>query len=130
MPVKKLISSGSPFEERSGYSRAVVFGDSVYVAGTIGMDFATLRMPEGAAAQAEKALDIIEAALKQVPARMEDIVRVRVYVADREDVREVGPVLKKRLGHVRPANTIVCTPLAVPGVRVEIEVEARIGAGL
>lgn len=126
MTQRRHISSGSPFEKRTGYSRAVVHGDTVYVSGTIGMDFTTLRIPEGAQAQAELALDTIEAALREVPASLDDVVRVRVFLTDRADVPAVGGVLFRRLGHARPANTTVCTMLAVEGAKVEIEVEARV----
>ncbi len=122
---RRFISSGSPWEELAGYSRAVVEGDWVFVSGTVGVNFTTLQMPESAQAQAEQALDTIEAALAQVPARLDDVVRVRVYVPDRADVVAVSGVIKRRLGHARPTNTTVCCPLAVDGAKVEIEVTAR-----
>jgi enamine deaminase RidA (YjgF/YER057c/UK114 family) len=109
----------------AGYSRAVVDGDWIFVSGTIGQDFATLRFPDTAEGQAELALDIIEAALRQVPAGLDDVVRVRVYVPDRADVPGISAVIKRRLGGARAANTTVCCPLAVPDAKVEIEVTAR-----
>ena len=60
---RRFISSGSPYEELAGYSRAVVDGDWVFVSGTVGQNFTTMTMPDSAAAQAEQALDTIEAAL-------------------------------------------------------------------
>jgi enamine deaminase RidA (YjgF/YER057c/UK114 family) len=122
---RRWISSGSPWEELAGYARAVVDGEFVFVSGTVGMDLSTMTMPQGAGAQAEQALDTIEAALAQAGATLADVVRVRVYVPDRADVAEVSGVIKRRLGHARPANTTVCTPLAVDGARVEIEVTAK-----
>lgn len=122
---RRLVSSGSPWEDLAGYSRAVVDGEFVFVSGTVGVDMRTLAMPEGAAAQAEQAFDTIEAALAQADATLADVVRVRVYVPERGDVVEVSGVVKRRLGHARPANTTVCTPLAVDGARVEIEVTAK-----
>ena len=122
---RRFISSGSPYEELAGYSRAVVDGDWVFVSGTVGQDFATLTMPDSAAAQAEQALDTIEAALAQATAGLMDVVRVRVYVPDRADVIAVSAVIKRRLGAARAANTTVCCPLAVEGAKVEIEVTAR-----
>ncbi len=122
---RRFVSSGSPWEELAGYSRAVVDGEFVFVSGTVGVDLRTLTMPEGAAAQAEQAFDTIEAALAQADATLADVVRVRVYVPERADVVEVSGVVKRRLGHARPANTTVCTPLAVDGARVEIEVTAK-----
>jgi len=122
---RRCISSGSPWEELAGYSRAVVDGDWVFVSGTVGQDFATLTMPESAAAQTEQALDTIERALVQAGASLMDVVRVRVFVPAREDVAAVSGVIKQRLGPARPTNTTVCSPLAVDGAKVEVEVTAR-----
>ena len=122
---RRFISSGSPYEELAGYSRAVVEGEWIFVSGTVGQNFATMRMAESAAAQAEQALDTIEAALAQVPAGLLDVVRVRVYVPDRGDVVAVSGVIKRRLGAARATNTTVCCALAVEGAKVEIEVTAK-----
>ncbi|MDH5539448.1 MAG: RidA family protein [Rhizobacter sp.] len=119
---RRWISSGSPWEALAGYSRAVVQGDWVFVSGTVGVDRVTQTLPESAQAQADCALDIIETALAQVPARLDDTVRVRAYVPERADVPAVAEVLKRRLGAARPTNTTVCCPLAVEGARVEIEI--------
>ena len=127
-PQRRFISSGSPWEELAGYSRAVVDGDWVFVSGTVGQDFATLAMADSAGAQAEQALDSIERALAQAGATLADVLRVRVFVPQRDDVVAVSAVLKRRLGAARPANTTVCCPLAVDGARVEIEVTARLPA--
>ena len=126
-PPRRFISSGSPYEELAGYSRAVVEGDWIFVSGTVGQNFATMRMPDSAAAQAEQALDTIEAALAEVPAGLMDVVRVRVYVPDREDVVAVSGVIKRRLGAARATNTTVCCALVVEGAKVEIEVTAKRG---
>ena len=122
---RRFISSGSPWEELAGYSRAVVDGDWVFVSGTVGQDFATMAMPDSAAAQAELALDTIEGALARAGATPADVTRVRVYVPERSDVAAVSAVIKRRLGAARPANTTVCCPLAVEGAKVEIEVTAK-----
>ena len=121
---RRFISSGSPWEAQAGYSRAVADGDWVFVSGTVGLDAATGQLVHGAQAQAEKALDIIERALIEADASLLDIVRVRVYVPDPGDVPVVSQVLKRRIGAARATNTTVCTPLAVPGCKVEIEVTA------
>lgn len=125
---RRFINSGSPYEELAGYSRAVVDGKWVFVSGTLGQDFATGKFAEGAAAQTEQALATIETALAQVPATLEDIVRVRVYVPQRSDVMAVSQVLKRRLGHARATNTTVCCPLTVEEALVEVEVTARLRA--
>lgn len=124
-PARRFISSGSPWEELAGYSRAVADGQWVFVSGTVGQDFATGTMPDSAAGQTQQALDTIERALGQAGARLQDVVRVRVYVPQREDVAAVSAVIKQRLGAARPANTTVCCSLAVDGAKVEVEVTAR-----
>ena len=121
---RRYISSGSPWEALAGYSRAVVDGRWVFVSGTVGMDLRTRRLPRGAKAQAEKSIDIIEAALAKAKATVKDIVRVRVFIPRRSDVNAVCEVVKRRLGPARATNSTVCAPLAVPGAWVEIEVTA------
>jgi enamine deaminase RidA (YjgF/YER057c/UK114 family) len=122
---RQFISTGSEWERLAGYSRAVVDGNEVFVSGTVGFDRATGRFPEGAAAQAEKAIDIIAWALKEAGAEVLDIVRVRVFIPDRTDVPAVSEVVARRLGPARASNTTVCSPLAVAEAKVEIEVTAR-----
>ena len=122
------VFSGSRYEELAGYARAVVVGDRVFVSGTVGVDFMTGTMPATAEGQAEQALDTIERALVEAGSGLHEVVRVRVYVPDPEDVVAVSGVLKSRCGAARPANTTVCAPLAVPDARVEIEVDAVRGS--
>jgi enamine deaminase RidA (YjgF/YER057c/UK114 family) len=76
------ISSGSPFEAKIGYSRAVVDGDMVYVSGTTGYDYATMTMPEDAGQQARNALGTIAKALAEAGSSLKDVVRVRYYLTD------------------------------------------------
>ena len=123
------VFSGSVYEEMAGYARAVVVGERIFVSGTVGVDFATGEMAEGARAQAATALDTIEGALVEAGSGLHDIVRARVFAPNPEDVAEISGVLKDRIGFTRPANTTVCSPLAVPGALVEIEVEAIRGSG-
>ena len=127
--MRRFIFSGSPWEELAGHCRAVVDGRWVLVSGTVGYDRRAQRFPKGAAAQAALSLDIIERALRDAGATFRDVVRVRVYVADRADVMTVSGAIKKRLGSLRPANTTVCAPLAVAEAKVEIEVTALKAAG-
>ena len=124
MSRRTFISSGSPWEALAGYSRAVVDGRWVFVSGTVGFDARTNTWPPTAEGQASMALDIIERALREAGAKVLDVVRVRVYIADRVDVPAVSAVMKERLGAARAANTTVCSPLAVENARVEIEVTA------
>ena len=126
---KTHIFSGSIYEEMAGYARAVVVGDHIFVSGTVGVDFATGQLAEGAEAQTLQALNTIEKALNEAGASLADIVRVRVYIPNPDDVMAVSGVLKEKIGFAYPANTTVCAPLAVPGALVEIESEAIRGCG-
>ena len=107
----------------------MVEGNFIFVSGTVGINLTTMVMPASAAAQAEQALDTIEAALRQAEASLLDVVRVRVYVPQRSDVVEVSGVIKRRLGAARATNTTICAPLAVEDAKVEIEVTAIRRAG-
>ena len=123
------VFSGSIYEELAGYARAVVVDDWIFVSGTVGVDFETGQMAEGSETQTSTALDTIEKALLEAESGLHAIVRVRVYVPDPEDVMVISGVLKARVGFTYPTNTTICSPLAVPGAKVEIEVEAIRGSG-
>ena len=125
----KRISSGSPFEARIGYSRAVVDRDMVYVSGTTGYDYAKMEMPDDVAAQTRNALGTIEKALKEAGSGLQDIVRVRYYLVDMVDYDAVVDVLGATFSEVRPAATMVVCGLTTPEMKIEIEVTARVGAG-
>ncbi len=80
--MRKLISTGSPFEKTAGYSRAVVQGDWCFVSGTTGYDYATMTMPDGVEAQARNCLATIAQALADGGFAMADVVRAHYYVTD------------------------------------------------
>jgi len=122
---RKLISSGSTFEEQIGYSRAVVDGDWIFVSGTTGFDYSKMAIAEGAVAQCEQCLKNIEAALRQAGASMADVVRVHYILPDGDDFEPCWPLLRKYLGEARPAATMICAKLYDPRMKIEIEVTAR-----
>ena len=122
---RQLISSGSTFEQEIGYSRAVVDGDWVFVSGTTGFDYSTMRIPEGIAEQCEQCLKNIEHALSQAGASLADVVRVVYVVPKAEEFPDCWPVLKRSFGDVRPAAMMISAGLADPRMRIEIEVTAR-----
>jgi enamine deaminase RidA (YjgF/YER057c/UK114 family) len=126
---RRLISSGSRFEEEIGYSRAVVDSGWVFVSGTTGYDYATMTIAEGVAEQCEQAFRNIAAALEQAGARMADVARVTFIVPRREDWQPCWPVVKQWLGEARPASTLIHADLQTDAMRIEIEVTARIRAG-
>src|ERR1700730_8116134 len=107
--MRRLISSGSSFEAEGGYSRAVVDGEWVFVAGTTGFDYARMTIAEDAAEQARQALRNIEAALKEAGSALADVVRATYYVPNAADWPLVVPVLGETFGAIRPASTaLIC----------------------
>jgi enamine deaminase RidA (YjgF/YER057c/UK114 family) len=122
------ISSGSPFESRIGYSRAVVDGEMIYVSGTTGYDYSTMTMPEGAREQAQNAFATIGAALEMAGSSLKDVVRVRYYLADLAHYDALVEVAGHVLGDIRPAATMVVCGLTMPEMKLEIEATARLGA--
>lgn len=123
--MRRLISSGSPFEAAAGYSRAVVDGEWVFVAGTTGFDYAAMTIAEDAAEQTRQALRNIEAALAEADARLADVVRVKYYLPDAADWPPIVPVLGDAFGAIRPAATALICGLVDPRMKIEIEVTAR-----
>ena len=118
------ISSGSAFEERVGYSRAVRAGNQVWVAGTAPIMPGDADPPAGAYEQAVVCLEIIGRALEQAGASLDDVVRTRIYVTDAALIEDVGRAHAEAFATVRPACTGVVAELLDPRWLVEIEVEA------
>jgi enamine deaminase RidA (YjgF/YER057c/UK114 family) len=123
---RKLISSGSTFEEQIGYSRAVVDGDWVFVSGTTGFDYEAMAISDDLLQQTERCLKNIEAALRQAGASLKDVVRVTYVLPNASDFKQCWPVLRRYFGEIRPAATMICAGLADPRMQIEIEVTARI----
>ena len=121
---RQLISSGSSFEAEIGYSRAVRQDPWVFVAGTTGFDYTTMTISDSLVEQTEQCLKNIEAALQQAGASLADVVRVTYLVPVAADFPQCWPVLKKYLGAVRPAATMISAGLADPRMKIEIEVTA------
>ncbi len=122
---RRLISSGSTFEQEIGYSRAVVDGDWVFVSGTTGFDYKSMTISEDVVEQAEQCLRNIEAALAEAGASLADVVRVRYILPNGAEFRQCWPVLRRYFGDIRPAATMISAGLADPRMRIEIEVTAR-----
>ena len=126
MTEERRASSGSPWEEKVGFSRAVRVDDRVWVSGTAPV------WPDGscepdAAAQARRCFEIIEAALAEVGARLEHVVRTRMFITDPADAVAVGAVHSSHFSKTRPSATMVVVGgLLDPRWRVEIEAEALI----
>jgi enamine deaminase RidA (YjgF/YER057c/UK114 family) len=122
---RELIGSGSQFEHDIGYSRAVVDDEWVFVSGTTGFDYSTMTISDNLPEQAEQCLKNIQSALRQAGADFGDMVRVRYVLPDAARFPDCWPILRKYLGTVRPAATMISAGLADPRLQIEIEVTAR-----
>ena len=122
---RKLISSGSTFEQEIGYSRAVVDQDWVFVSGTTGFDYSTMTISEDLAEQTEQCLRNIATALAEAECSMRDVVRVTYVLPNAADFPQCWPILRKYFGDVRPAAMMISAGLSDPRMRIEIEVTAR-----
>jgi enamine deaminase RidA (YjgF/YER057c/UK114 family) len=126
MVPRRLISSGSPYEERIGFSRAVRIGDRVLVSGTAPV------WPDGSCAedpgdQARRCYEIIAQALAEAGASLGDVVRTRQFIVDRADADAVMDAHGECFRDTRPASTLVVVAgLLDSRWRVEIEAEAVI----
>ena len=123
--MRRLISSGSTFEQEIGFSRAVVDGDWIFVSGTTGFDYATMTISEDIVQQTEQCFRNIEAALGEAGSSLRDVVRVTYIVPDAADFPRCWPTLHKRFRDARPAATMIAAELIDPRVRIEIQVTAH-----
>jgi enamine deaminase RidA (YjgF/YER057c/UK114 family) len=125
MSDRQVVPAVSPWAPAVGYSRAVRAGNHIHVSGTAAV------MPDGeppppdAYAQAKRCLEIIVAALAELDARPEDVVRTRVYITSAEHWEGVGKAHGEVFGDIRPASAmLVITGLLDPSFLVEIEADA------
>ena len=121
---RQWISHGSSFEDEIGYSRAVVVGDWVFVAGTTGFDYAMMTISDNVVEQAEQCLENIGWALERAGSGFQDVVRVRYILPNRDDFEPCWPVFRKYFGESRPAATMIEAGLADPRMKLEVEVTA------
>jgi len=126
MTGRTLISGGSEYERIAGYSRAVVDGDWVFVAGTTGFDYEAGTISPDVAEQARQTFRTIASVLAKAGAGLSDVVRARYYITDASFWDALYPVLGEVFGEIRPAATCVVCGLIDPHMKVEIEVTARV----
>jgi enamine deaminase RidA (YjgF/YER057c/UK114 family) len=117
---RRLISSGSQFEQNIGYSRAVVDGEWVFVSGTTGFNYESMTISDNLLEQTEQAFKNIQAG-----AELTDVVRVTYMLPKAERFPDCWPILRKYFGAIRPAATMLCVGLTDPRMQIEIEVTAR-----
>ena len=127
--MRRLISSGSSFEQVAGYSRAVVDGDYVHVAGTTGFDYAAMTIAADPVAQTHQCFRNISAALAQAGCTLDDVVRVHYYLTDAALFESVAPLFGEYFVTARPAATALICGLVDPRMAIEIEVTARLSGG-
>ena len=123
---RRIVSSGSPFEPRYGFSRAVRVGDRIVVAGTAPIwpdDF----VDPSPRAQAKRCLEIMLEALSEAGGKPEDEVRTRKFITDATHADEIGSAHGDVFGEIRPASTmVVVSGLLDPRWFVEMELEAAL----
>lgn len=129
MTERQRVGTGTVWEERFGYSRAIRAGDLVFVSGTTATDEGgQLVGPDDPEAQARFIIEKIGRALAAVGASLGDVVRTRVYLTRADDWEAVGRAHGHYFGQTRPANTLVeVSALIGDGYLVEIDADAVIG---
>lgn len=123
---RKLISSGSEYESKIGYSRAVVDGEYVFISGTTGFNYETMTISDNVVEQAEQCFKNIEKALLEAGSNWDKVVRVHYLFPDKADFEPCWPVFGKYLGNSRPAATVIIAGLLDDKMKLEIEITARV----
>ncbi len=125
---RQRVTSGSPWEERYGFSRGVRIGDRVEIAGTAPIQPVGETVAVTAYAQMRRCGEIAIAALSELGAAAADVVRTRMYITDAADADEIGRAHREVFGDAAPVATmVVVAALNDPAWKVEIEVEAQVG---
>jgi len=121
----KKISSGGPWEQSIGYSRAVVAGPYIHVSGSTATMDGVLQHEGDAYGQTKVAFELIERALEEGGHSLSDIVRTRMYLAEAKDMDAVGRAHGELFGETRPASTMLAGISFInPAMLVEIEVDS------
>ncbi len=123
----KTVSTGSAWEPKMGYSRAVRKGNMIFVTGTVGINADKTYTPD-VGAQAQRSLDIVRGAIESLGGKITNVVRTRMYVTDISQWEKVAVVHGAVFGDIRPATTIVeIAKLIDAEALIEIEADAVIG---
>ncbi|HUO07077.1 MAG TPA: RidA family protein [Phycisphaerae bacterium] len=122
----KTVSTGSAWEPKMGYSRAVRKGNMIFVTGTVGINADKTYTPD-VGAQAKRSLEIISGAIEALGGKITDVVRTRMYVTDVSQWEKVAAVHGSVFGEIRPATTIVEVAKLIDGeALIEIEADAMV----
>ncbi len=121
---RRLISTGAAYEDIAAYSRAVVDGNWIFISGTVGLDPATGAIPTTIEEQMDCIFTTLSHTLAQANAALADVVRIRCFLVDKNDIEPMARGLSRYLDKIRPANTTVIVDLPVDGAKIEIEVTA------
>ena len=128
-PLRRRHSTGGPWEDAFGYSRAVRTGDRILVSGCTAVVDEVVQHVGDAGAQMAVALDSALGSVIALGGSIGDVIRTRIYLVDRADCDQVGRVHGERFGAVRPAATMVLVAgLIDEEMLVEVEIEARVGS--
>ena len=121
---RKTASTGSAWEPKMGYSRAVRSGNYIAVSGTVGVN-ADGKYPPSAGEQTRRSLQIIRAAIEALGGKIEDVIRTRMFVTDVSKWEEAAKVHGEVFGNIRPATAIVeVAKLIDADAKIEIEADA------
>ena len=130
LTAKTTVDSGTTWEALAGYSRALRYGNQIYIAGTTATDEqGQVVGPDNPAAQTHYIINKFARTLEQLGSRLEDVVRTRIYLRNVEEWEPVARVHGERFGTIRPANTLVQALLVGGEYLVEMEADAIVGAG-
>lgn len=126
---RQRIPPRAAFEEEVGFTRGIRIGNRIEIAGTVGVEADGSVSPD-TGRQADRCYELIREYLEELGSRMEDVVRVRMFVTDVADADAVSAAFTKALKPTRPTGTLVAiTALYDPRIKVEIEAEAVVGNG-
>ncbi|HXT22717.1 MAG TPA: RidA family protein [Thermoanaerobaculia bacterium] len=126
--MSERVRSGSPYEQRYGFCRALRRGRRIEVAGTAPIPRPGEPLAADAYRQMLRCGEIAAEALAKLGARPQDVVRTRMFITDPADADEVGRAHREVFGAAEPVATMVVTRLLDPGWKVELEVEAELGS--
>jgi enamine deaminase RidA (YjgF/YER057c/UK114 family) len=122
---QKRYSLESEFEKLLNYSRVLVDDEWVFVSGCSGFDYSDMTISDSMTEQAEQTFRNIEWCLKKAEVTFDDVVRIRIIIADKEKYLEAAEVIGRYCKKAKPANTTWFAELPDPRIKIEIEVTAK-----